>query len=75
MGELIIVDRIESDMAACELESRELRMIPLAELPQGVSEGDCLRFENGRYIKDEGETRRRREANIDLWRKLTNRGG
>ena len=73
MGELIIIDRIEGKFAVCEIENREIRMIPLAELPRGIAEGDCLRFEGGRYIKDKDETRRRRQENIELWRKLTNR--
>ena len=73
MGELVIVDRIENGMAACEYENREVRKIPLSELPRGISEGDCLRFEGGRYVRDAEETRRRREANIALFRKLVSK--
>ena len=73
MGELIIIDRIEANLAACELDNGEINMIPLSELPHGVIAGDCLRFENGKYIKDPAETRRRRQINIDLFRQLTKR--
>ena len=73
MGGLIIIDRIEADIAACELESGEIRMISLIELPRGVTAGDCLRFEAGRYVRDAAETRRRRQMNIDLFRQLTKR--
>jgi len=70
MKELIIIDRIENGIAACELESLEIRMISLEELPSGVSEGDCLWLEDGRYAIDPDETNRRRESNAALFRRL-----
>jgi hypothetical protein len=70
MGELIIIDRVENGIAACESGSREIRMIPLKELPDGVSEGDCLWFGDGKYTLDQKETQCRRAANAALLRKL-----
>jgi hypothetical protein len=74
MKELFIIDRIENGMAACELESREIRMIPLGDLPHGVCEGDCLWHEDGKYTPDPEETQRRRKSNAALLRRLMGRG-
>ncbi|MCL2069104.1 MAG: DUF3006 domain-containing protein [Oscillospiraceae bacterium] len=71
MGQLIIIDRIENGMAACEFENREIKMIPLEKLPDGIREGDCMYFEGGKYTIDADETNRRREETAAMLRKMT----
>ena len=57
----IIVDRIEGDIAVCELESGEMRDIALADLPVGVHDGSILLFENNTYTLDKETEAQRRE--------------
>lgn len=69
---ILIVDRLEAGFAVCELPGRAALTLPVAELPAGVGEGDCLRLDqtSGRYVVDQAETDRRRAANRDLFRRL-----
>ena len=57
----IIVDRIEGDIAVCELESGEMRDIALTDLPVGVHDGSILLFENNTYTLDKETEAQRRE--------------
>lgn len=64
-----IVDRIEGDIAVCELENGKMINIPLSELPQGVKEGMAL---NGNEIdleETEARTSRIREKMNRLFTK------
>ena len=70
MSNILIVDRIEGDLAICEDETRALRPIPLSQLPKGVREGDCLRPEGDGYAIDKEEAARRRAFNKDLFDRL-----
>lgn len=70
MAGYIMVDRIENDVAACELEGRVMRMIPLSLLPEGVAEGDVLLERDGRFSLDRAETLRRRQQNKSLFDSL-----
>jgi len=75
METLLIVDRIENGIAACEGDHRVMREIPLVQLPPGIKEGDCLRpCEDGGYIIDQEETLRRRAHNRALLRALLEKG-
>lgn len=67
---MLIVDRIEGDIAVCEGPGRAKEELPLAALPPGVREGDCLRKTEEGYEIDREETRRLRAANRDLFRGL-----
>lgn len=40
--ETMVVDRIEGDIAVCELSPSEFKNIPLSELPSGIKEGSVL---------------------------------
>ena len=40
----LIVDRIESDFAVCEIEEGSFTDIPLKALPNGVKEGDVIKI-------------------------------
>ncbi len=65
-----VVERIESGIAVCELADGSFVKIPLEQLPEGVCEGDCITEQDGVYIIDEDETRRRREYAASLLKKL-----
>lgn len=57
---MLIVDRIEAGVAICEQDDRTMLTIPLAALPDGVHEGDCLIPQGGGYIVDDAATVQRR---------------
>ena len=70
MADIFIVDRIEEGVAVCEGPARAYTQIPLARLPRGVREGDCLRREGDGYIIDAEQTARRRAHNKALFDRL-----
>lgn len=57
---MLIVDRIEGDIAVCESENDEFLHIPLAQIESGLQEGDLLLFENGLYRIDQAATQARK---------------
>ena len=59
---MLVIDRIESGIAVCETEDGR-RELPLAGLPAGVREGDCLVCVDGSWQIDREETLRRRQQN------------
>ena len=54
------IDRFEEDIAILEREDQAFIEVPVSLLPEDVTEGDCLIFEDEVYIKDEAETDERR---------------
>ena len=64
------IDRLEGSFAVCEGENRQRKESPLADLPEGVKEGDVLRLADGMYQIDREETERRREENRRLLESL-----
>ncbi len=66
----LAVDRIEGEYALCLDEARRQSVLPLAELPPGLKEGDWLRQTPQGWVIDQEETRRRREQNRDLFHRL-----
>lgn len=48
-----IIDRLEGGVAVCELKDKTMADIPLADLPEGVREGDCLTREDGVWMFDQ----------------------
>lgn len=59
---MIIIDRIEENMAVCETEEG-VRALPLAQLPPHVREGDVLEnTPDGWQVDPVGTAARREEA-------------
>lgn len=56
-----IIDRIEGKYAVCEQEDLKTIDIPLADLPDGVHEGNILEYNNGIYKIDTVAEAARRE--------------
>ena len=71
---MLIVDRIEGETALCEQADRTMLSIPLAQLPEGVREGDCLICRDGAYTIDTEEAARRRKQNSDRLLRLMKKG-
>lgn len=59
-----IIDRIENDIAVCEIESFTID-IPLSALPEGVQEGDVISLS-----VDKAQTADRKEKIKDLMNTL-----
>jgi len=65
------VDRIEEGTATLESDRRQ-RQVARELLPPGVREGDCLLEDaDGHFVLQPEETRRRRQHNQDLFRRLS----
>lgn len=59
---MIVIDRIEKNVAVCEMEDQSMINIPLAKLPPACREGSCLEADgNGTYVLLEEETARRKK--------------
>lgn len=56
-----IIDRIEGNIAICENENGNFLEIDILSLPDNIKEGDCVKFENLKYILDEKYTEERRK--------------
>lgn len=53
MEEVLVIDRIEGDIAVCEnRKTRKMRNIPLADLPKEAKEGSVLKWQNDKYELD-----------------------
>lgn len=51
-----IIDRIENNIAVCELENGEMLDVKISALPKGIQEGDVINLS-----VDETETNERKE--------------
>lgn len=51
-----IIDRIENNIAVCELENGEMLDVKISALPKGIKEGDVIKLS-----VDEIETNERKE--------------
>lgn len=51
-----IIDRIENNIAVCELENGEMLDVKISALPKGIKEGDVIKLS-----VDETETNERKE--------------
>lgn len=71
---MLVVERIENDLAVCELSGGDNSMtqlvIKLSGLPDGVKSGDVLVKMNDGYAVDREETKKRREKIIRLQNSL-----
>lgn len=68
--EIWSIDRLEGDWAVCIGPSGQRQDVPRSQLPSGAKEGDCLRFSDGCWEADPGETARRREKAFRRTRNL-----
>lgn len=59
-----IVDRIEGSFAVCEAEDKTMLNVPLADLPEGAAEGDCLVKDGEAWTQDPAR-KSARKARID----------
>ncbi len=67
---VLIVDRIEGDIAVCEADADTYLDVPLSTLPAETREGSVLRLAGGAYIIDENEEQERRSRIEQKARKL-----
>lgn len=70
MDEILVVDRIEDDIAVCENRNNgKMKNILLSELPEGVKEGSILKWNNDKYEIDlSNEIEQRIEKKMkDVW--------
>jgi len=69
--QIYTVDRIESHLAVCEDEKGEIINIGIDELPENLSEGDCIkRLDDGIFIIDSELTEKKRKENAELFKSL-----
>lgn len=53
MGEILVIDRIENNIAVCEnRRNKNIIEISLEKLPPGVKEGTVVRYLEGKFIID-----------------------
>ena len=64
------IDRIEENIALLIDDDGKKIEIEVQQLPEGIREGDVLKSENGEYLSDEEETKRRKERILSLRNKL-----
>ncbi len=64
------VDRIVGEYAVLVGESAQDISVPLSELPQGIREGNVLRYDGNSYTLDDAEEQRRRAQILSLQNKL-----
>jgi len=64
----MIIDRIEGNIAVCEMPDGGMVDIPLERLPKGVRPGDVLSLRDGVYTLEPA----RRKARLGIIRKLEN---
>lgn len=71
MEEVLVVDRIEGDIAICEnRKTKKMQNIRIADLPQNVEEGNVLKWQNDKYeIDTSKEIENRIEQKMkDVWK-------
>lgn len=69
---LVIVDRIEGQLAVLEFPDRTTKDVPLNELPNDLKPGDCFLYSDGRYVPAPEETARRRAKINELMKSMWN---
>ena len=68
----LIIDRIEGGFAVCENENQQMINISLADLPEGVREGNVLKYDDGVYFVDKDAEAERRARMIALRNSIFN---
>jgi len=69
---LVIVDRIEGQLAVIEFPDRTTKDVPLNELPKELKPGDCFWYRNGHYVVAPEETIKRKAVIIELMKSMWN---
>ncbi len=65
------VDRFENNLAILEdINTKEKKEVPLAELPTPLKEGSILTFKDSEYIIDSEEETQRRKRIMDKFKRL-----
>ena len=53
MDEILVVDRIEKEIAVCEnRKNGKMQNISISDLPKGIKEGSILKWKDGKYEID-----------------------
>ena len=69
----LVVDRIEDQIVVCEdLETKEIKEIPLKDLPFSVNDGSIISYQDNKYQKEmtlEEERRRNLQARFNRLKK------
>ncbi|MCI9087570.1 MAG: DUF3006 domain-containing protein [Clostridia bacterium] len=71
MEEVLVVDRIEGNVAVCEnRKTKKIQNIDIAELPKNIEEGSILKWKDGKYeIDTSKEINDRIEQKMkDVWK-------
>lgn len=63
---MLLVDRIEENIAVCYNENNKKEEIDILFLPSDIKEGDIITRINGRFVIDRKATKKRRDENIKL---------
>lgn len=72
MSKILVVDRIENNIAVCEnRKNKKMINVELSRLPEGTKEGTVIKYRMGRYTID-SETQSEIEERIqekmnDIW--------
>lgn len=66
----LIVDRLEGNLAVCETEDKKILNIPVSEFESRPADGDVIEYDNERAIVLKEETKRRKRAAEEFFRKL-----
>jgi len=59
---MLIVDRIESNIAVCEDENKNMININLEEFAESPKDGDVIELIDGKYIINNEETEKRKNS-------------
>jgi hypothetical protein len=67
-----VIDRIEKEYVVVESSSGKMTNIRVSLLPQGIKEGDCLVYQNGKFSLDDEKTLERGDAIKNFMNRLFN---
>lgn len=71
MEEVLVIDRIEGDIAVCEnRKNGKMKNVSLSDLPKNIQEGNVLKWKDGKYeIDTSKEIENRIEQKMkDVWK-------
>ena len=69
---LVIVDRIEGQLAVIEFPDRTTKDIPVNELPKDLKPGDCFLYNDGLFFAAPEETLKRKAKMDELIKSMWN---
>lgn len=66
-----IIDRIENNTVVCEnQETKTMENFSIKQFPKEIQDGDIVILKNGKFEKDELETKSQKEKINELMKKL-----